>query len=142
LYSLNREVNSVNAQHFGKLPGPTILYEAVDSATGPDGAKKCLPAVKRDCQAPKHLELKKNAQVILLKNIDPETGLCNGSRGVVIDLVHRDLIQVGERGYFPDLERANPNCRILLRKNPVIPLVLFACGTARFILPAGECANR
>lgn len=42
---------------------------------------------KKNSIAPSEMELCKNAQVMLLTNLDLEAGLANGSRGVVIDFI-------------------------------------------------------
>jgi hypothetical protein len=39
----------------------------------------------KNLNVPMELKLKVDAQVVLLKNLSPDTGLVNGSRGVVID---------------------------------------------------------
>lgn len=43
--------------------------------------------IKESCNAPSELELCIGAQVICLVNFDVSNGLCNGSRGVVIDFI-------------------------------------------------------
>ena len=63
-----------------KLPGETRTFKARDRAIN-----KTYEAQLKHIQAPEMLELKKGAQVILLKNIDPDKGLVNGCRGVVVD---------------------------------------------------------
>jgi ATP-dependent DNA helicase PIF1 len=75
----NREVDKANELEMDKLPGEVHSFSARDSAIN-DTYKAQL----KHCQAPAQLDLKVGAQVMLLKNIDLEKGLANGSRGVVV----------------------------------------------------------
>eukprot|EP00566_Odontella_aurita_P015482 CAMPEP_0113576188 /NCGR_PEP_ID=MMETSP0015_2-20120614/28144_1 /TAXON_ID=2838 /ORGANISM="Odontella" /LENGTH=341 /DNA_ID=CAMNT_0000479569 /DNA_START=6 /DNA_END=1028 /DNA_ORIENTATION=+ /assembly_acc=CAM_ASM_000160 len=62
-----------------RLSGETRTFKARDRAVN-----KTYENQLKHCQAPESLELKVGAQVILLKNVDPDKGLVNGSRGVVV----------------------------------------------------------
>ena len=80
LESRNAQVDRANAAEMNKLPGEVKRFKSKDKAAGTMYEKQL-----QHCQAPETLELKVGAQVILLKNIDPEAGLVNGSRGVIVE---------------------------------------------------------
>jgi ATP-dependent DNA helicase PIF1 len=61
-----------------QLPGEAKIFTAQDG-----GIEPFLKELQNNCPAPGVLELKLNAQVLLVKNIDAKLGLVNGSRGVV-----------------------------------------------------------
>jgi len=75
----NREVDKANQREMDTLPGDVHSFSARDR-----GINDTYKAQLKHCQAPATLELKVGAQVMLLKNIDLEKGLANGSRGVVV----------------------------------------------------------
>ncbi|KAL7519487.1 hypothetical protein ACHAWX_004240 [Stephanocyclus meneghinianus] len=75
----NKNVDQANEREMAKLKGETHIFHARDRAIA-DNYKAQL----KQCQAPAVLELKVGAQVMLLKNIDLDKGLANGSRGVVV----------------------------------------------------------
>ncbi|KAK1743712.1 ATP-dependent DNA helicase [Skeletonema marinoi] len=75
----NREVDKANQREMDTLPGDVHSFAARDR-----GINDTYKAQLKHCQAPATLELKVGAQVMLLKNIDLEKGLANGSRGVVV----------------------------------------------------------
>lgn len=75
----NRDVDKANVREMAKLPGEARVFAARDRAIN-----DTMKAQLKHCQAPAQLELKVGAQVMLLKNLDLERGLANGSRGVVV----------------------------------------------------------
>jgi len=75
----NREVDKANQREMDKLPGDVCSFASRDR-----GMNDTYKAQLKHCQAPATLELKIGAQVMLLKNVDLEKGLANGSRGVVV----------------------------------------------------------
>jgi ATP-dependent DNA helicase PIF1 len=81
LYSLKREVDEVNERRLGGLEGSPVSFSAKDS-----GLQPYLSQLQKHCPAPEQLLLKPGAQVMLLKNLDPEAGLVNGTRGRVLRL--------------------------------------------------------
>lgn len=77
LYCTNRDVDVENAAELAKLQGDMHTFIAFDQ-----GPARSLEMLAKTCPAPKVLELKMGAQVVLLKNLTG-TQLVNGSRGVV-----------------------------------------------------------
>lgn len=82
LFARNADVNRVNADELRALPGAKVVLRAVDRADAyvDDADRRRLLALCNECPAPRQLELKVGAQVMLVKNCH---GLANGSRGVV-----------------------------------------------------------
>ena len=79
LFPLRAEVDRANAARMAALTGPSFKYEARDSgAAPPEKRAKLLEAMV----APRLLELKADAQVMLIKNVDES--LVNGSVGRVL----------------------------------------------------------
>jgi len=75
----NKQVDKANEVEMSKLSGEVVSFKSRDRAIT-DHHKNNL----KHCQAPERLDLKVGAQVMLLKNIDLDRGLANGSRGVVV----------------------------------------------------------
>ena len=79
LFAFNDAVDAYNAEALAQLPaGEAFEFRARD-----EGVDLYLRQLQKNCQAPAVLVLKPGAQVMLLKNLDVEAGLVNGSRGVV-----------------------------------------------------------
>jgi ATP-dependent DNA helicase PIF1 len=76
LFPTRHEVDRSNEMRLRNLPGQTYRFEAADSGD---------PAVRdrllENMMAPRSIDLKKGAQVMLIKNMDD--GLVNGSLGVI-----------------------------------------------------------
>lgn len=90
LYARNLDVDKINMERLEALDGASsVSYKAVDTGE---------PSFLGPCQALAVLHLKIGAQVVLLKNLVPEMGLVNGSRGVVIAFDNfDDAAQRGEQ---------------------------------------------
>jgi ATP-dependent DNA helicase PIF1 len=89
----NEIADRINADKLAELPGEVTMWEAEDWADGEFSRKN----LEKNCIAPKTLMLKVGAQVMLLKNIDPEDGLVNGTLGELIEIkkgTFRDKIPV------------------------------------------------
>lgn len=79
-FPTRHEVDGANNSRMRQLCGDVRVFEARDGGTITDGAMRTK--LLQNCMAPQLLELKKGAQVMLIKNID-ET-LVNGSLGKII----------------------------------------------------------
>ena len=78
LYTHNRDVDQMNEKMLKQIKRKGRIYQCEDTEKdGFVGTLNNVPAVSK-------LKLKPGSQVVLLKNIDPSSGLCNGSRGVVL----------------------------------------------------------
>jgi ATP-dependent DNA helicase PIF1 len=88
LFCKNLDVDFFNKKELSKIKSQSKTYYAIDS--GSEAWKKFFD---KNCQSPAALELKIGAQVILLKNLDIEMGLVNGSVGIVNKL-YEDTVEV------------------------------------------------
>lgn len=121
LCSHTSDADYINQTKLDNLNGDKVMFRAEDSDAQ---MRKQLDA---QVQAPFELNLKINAQVMLLKNINISAGLVNGARGVVIGF-ERGLPIVrfmNKMEYSCKTERWNiktPNGGVLTRRQ--IPLKL------------------
>jgi uracil-DNA glycosylase len=92
LFPRRAEVEMINDSNLRSLTGRRYTYKArlVYDGKIPDGFTENDEAFQRalnmfdsDGAYVKELELIENAQVMLIANIDPESGLVNGSRGII-----------------------------------------------------------
>ena len=81
LHTTNVDVNALNLERLAKIDSPAVTYTAEEW-----GDEWDLKALDKNCLAPRELELKVGAQVMLLKNLEVESGLANGTIGKVVDL--------------------------------------------------------
>lgn len=87
-YPLRADVDRSNEARLRELPGEAYTYNAIDEGEEPyERMQKTLENV----MAPKTLVLKKDAQVMLLKNMEQQ-GLVNGSVGKVIGFMSADEV--------------------------------------------------
>lgn len=94
LFPRRSEVDMINESNLRALEGRRYTYKArlVYDGKIPDGFsetdegfQRALNMFDSDGSYVKELELSLNAQVMLIANVDPDSGLVNGSRGVVVD---------------------------------------------------------
>jgi len=83
LHGKRKDVATDNRRFLLELPGDSYLFDAEDTHRSEPHYK----LLQKECQAAQQIELRVGAQVMLLKNYDTEKGLCNGTRGVVVDFV-------------------------------------------------------
>jgi len=78
LFSHNADVDRINSDRLGTLPGPPAVFFM--EASGPAALVETL---KRNCLSPESLTLKEDATVMCTKN-NPQLGFVNGTLGRVI----------------------------------------------------------
>ncbi|XP_020177709.3 uncharacterized protein [Aegilops tauschii subsp. strangulata] len=86
LSTRNDNVDKINIRMIERFHGDEVIYHSFDSAEDdPYGyyAPEFLNGLTPNGLPPHALKLKLNCPVILLRNIDPANGLCNGTRLVV-----------------------------------------------------------
>jgi len=120
LYATNEEVNKINQTELAKLPYPSHFYSAIDW----EGATKRLPELLRGCLAPSELQLKLNAQVMLIKNLSPK--LANGSQGIIVDFQEQKECKVN----YYDWESKK---RKTAAQTLILPVVKFTNGIKKVI---------
>lgn len=84
LFPTRHEVDTANTVRMRQLPGETRIFEAEDSGSITDLQQRAK--LLSNCMAPAKLELKRGAQVMLIKNRDD--GLVNGSLGVIVGFMN------------------------------------------------------
>lgn len=110
----NQEVDEINELALGALPGPEKEYLSADSVVSSANdsilyAIEYLNSLNLGGGYPPHrLLLKTNAPIILLRNLDPRRGLCNGTRLIckhfhskVIDAEIITGTHIGDRVFIP-----------------------------------------
>jgi ATP-dependent DNA helicase PIF1 len=119
LYPTRNNVESENTARLAALPGVEHVFVATN---------KGKVAALTQCSASDKLVLKKGAQVVLLKNLDPNNGLFNGSRGVVVDIV-KSVKHLGV--VSPMVQFANGTKRLIEREKWDIKVGDKVVGTRR-----------
>lgn len=91
LYSKNCDVDRINNEELDKLgKDGRQFYEYIMETNVYSGITQksaTLEKFKKFCIAPDILQLCVDAQVMLLKNLDLQNGLANGSRGIVVNFI-------------------------------------------------------
>ena len=101
LFPTRREVDEANYNRMKALPGTVHTFHADEGGaiTNIEQRNKLL----ENCMAPRVLELKKDAQVMLIKNMDEN--LVNGSLGKVIGFMSESTYSLCEREHI-DIDSA------------------------------------
>ena len=96
LCTRNTETYEFNNMILNRMPGDFEDYHAVNSANMDDAgrgqeefAREFLQSVQLPGLPPSHLRLKVGVPVMLLRNLRPSEGLCNGTRLVITRLTRR-----------------------------------------------------
>ena len=86
LSTRNENVDGINMKLIERFPGEQMVYHNFDSAVDDPNnhyPSEFLNSLTPNGLPPHILKLKRNCPVILLRNLDPPNGLCNGTRLVV-----------------------------------------------------------
>jgi len=86
LSTTNEHVDQLNASMIDKYPGEEKVYHSFDSVD--DDSRNNYPidflnSITPNGLPPHELKIKTNCPVILLRNLDPNNSLCNGTRLMV-----------------------------------------------------------
>ncbi|GBN90842.1 hypothetical protein AVEN_35731-1 [Araneus ventricosus] len=93
----------INNQVLACLPGETVVYEAVDDIVSDDSNDRLtfpvefLNSLTPTGMPPYKLNLKPGCVIMLLRNLAPTEGLCNGTRLIVTKL-QRNVIEAKRIG--------------------------------------------
>ena len=130
LTTTNAIVDQINGDILQLLnPASHVTYHSVDSidASSPQESalwpQDFLNSLTPSGMPPHELVLAPGALIMLLRNLDPDAGLCNGVRAIVVHALPKvlDVLLVsgskaGTRAFIPRLE--------LAPKNPDLPFIL------------------
>ena len=95
----NDEVRNLNASILNLLPGETCSFDSADSCSLEPASSQdfnnvpveFLHTLNASGLPIAHLQLKIGCPIILLRNIDTNRGLCNGTRATVLETTNRVL---------------------------------------------------
>lgn len=95
----NRDVREINSIVLDNFPGTVHEMWSVDKAVDPDNPQvvetnytpEFLHSLTPSGFPPADLKLKKGCPIIVLRNLQPSRGVCNGSRGIVTRMERRVL---------------------------------------------------
>ncbi|XP_075096269.1 uncharacterized protein LOC142174382 [Nicotiana tabacum] len=118
LASRNEYVDQLNEMLIAKFPGESRTFLSFDSAeddTNNYCQEEYLNNLTPSGLPPHRLVLKKNAPIMLLRNLDPANGLCNGTRmicrGFDNNVIHAEIM-MGENAskhvFIPRIQLSPP----------------------------------
>ena len=97
LATTNEYVDEINDLCLSRIPGDDIIIPSADSTVNPDDAThypvEYINSLKDTGIPPHCLILKKNAVVMLLRNLNIRGGLCNGTRLIIQEVINDRLIK-------------------------------------------------
>lgn len=146
LFPTRSEVDRANTSRMGKLHGNVFTFDARDGGTITDKAQR--DRLLQSCMVPEQVQLKKGAQVMLVKNMDDT--LVNGSLGKVIGFMTEPMFAIykeNEEELFNGngtseaaMKTEQAKTALGLTTTQVYPLVRFANpdGTTRDLLTKRE----
>ena len=113
----NTDVDIISDMLMSRLPGETRVYPSLDSTDSTENtyrqqsqiySPEFLRSLKVSDLPPGELKLKTGIPIILLRNLNPSEGLCNGTRLIVHDLqskvIDAEIItgsHIGKRVFIP-----------------------------------------
>ena len=97
LATTNEYVDDINNICLSKLPDDEIIIPSADATVNPDDAThypiEYINSLQTSGIPPHRLILKKNAVVMLLRNLNINGGLCNGTRLIIQEVINNRLIK-------------------------------------------------
>jgi hypothetical protein len=130
----NDDANMISDMVMNKLPGNTIIYPSVDSAELTENSYRqqsqvyppeFLRSLKIPDLPPGELKLKVGVPIILLRNLNPSEGLCNGTRLIIRNMqskvIDAEIItgsHIGKRVFIPriTLSPSDNNLPFILKR--------------------------
>jgi hypothetical protein len=130
----NDDANMISDMVMNKLPGNTIIYPSVDSAELTENnyrqqsqvyPPEFLRSLKIPDLPPGELKLKVGVPIILLRNLNPSEGLCNGTRLIIRNMqskvIDAEIItgsHIGKRVFIPriTLSPSDNNLPFILKR--------------------------
>lgn len=113
IFSLKQDVESINQQELQALDGEAFIFEATDTVIPKPDSKGKIHYREEDIRqdyvdfmdgvAPAECLFKVGAQVMLTKNLSVESGLVNGSRGVIEELHEERIVVLFKSGLRVDI---------------------------------------
>ena len=93
----NSEVTAINDKLSSKFPGNEIICNSADAVTNPSDVRFAPPELLNTFSPaglPTHeLCLKRNMPIMLLRNLSPSDGLCNGTRLLVKNVINGRMLE-------------------------------------------------
>lgn len=127
IFGTNQEADEYNNKCFSELDANIYTYKANDTLYKYDKYEKCTEIPLNDqnkitlndfdkntlknfndyCKAPEELNLKLDSKVMLIKNIDIDAGLVNGSCGTIVELKDDAIVVAFETGRQVKIEKTD-----------------------------------
>ncbi|KAK1352061.1 ATP-dependent DNA helicase [Heracleum sosnowskyi] len=144
LTPLNEYVEKINREVLNRLPGSTKIYKSCDSICKGSATSAAddtlyppeyLNTLKFSGMPNHEIELKEGVPIMLLRNLNPKKGLCNGTRLIVTQcypfLIEGLIItgnKVGEKVYIPRINMTPADKAIPFKlKRKQFPIADEAC---------------